>query len=256
MANREVQMSLNEGVLDVLAQLTGVNLEYEASTDRFQVVARQINRALRAVALERDWSCYTSTEDVGLVVAGATTVEISSSLRPRIVGDDAIRLVNDDGAIIEWCYFLPRNALHKYQNRAGIWASSVRSTILFSRPFMNAEAGLHIMVPAMREPKMFDLPAPGEDIDDRILNTPIDFDYPDLVLAKAAQYVAEFDPVMQPRAQTLEAHYKDLMYQLIERDTNTTDTPYQNEFMVPILGELGGRTAPLLHGHPHADERR
>ena len=246
-------MTLNTGVLEVLAQLTGVNLEYEANSDRYQVVARSINRALRAVALEKEWSYFASTEDVGTVVAGITGVEISTSLRPRIIRDDAVRLVNDDGVTIEWAYFLPRDALHKYQSQKGLWVSAVRNTLQFSRPMLSAEEGLHIIVPCMREPKMFDLPDPGADFDDRVKNQPIDFDYPDLVLAKAAQYVAEFDPVMQPRAQTLEAHYKDLMYQLIERDDGNTDSPYMNDFAVPIIGELGGSAGRLAHFHPHAD---
>ena len=34
--------------------------------------------------------------------------------------------------------------------------------------------------------------------------------------------------------QTLDAQYKDLMYQFIERDDKHTDTPFQNEFFVPV----------------------
>ena len=40
------------------------------------------------------------------------------------------------------------------------------------------------------------------------------------------------------RSQTLEEGYKNLMYQIIERDTNHTDTPYQNTFSLPIESGL------------------
>jgi hypothetical protein len=54
--------------------------------------------------------------------------------------------------------------------------------------------------------------------------------------------------------QTLEAQYKDLMYQLIERDDRATDSPFQNEFTVPVQNSLEGGS--VAHRHPHADERR
>ena len=49
-------------------------------------------------------------------------------------------------------------------------------------------------------------------------------------------------------------NYKDLMYQLIERDDRTTDSPYLNEFAVPIISDINGSYSGP-HGHPHADER-
>jgi hypothetical protein len=62
--------------------------------------------------------------------------------------------------------------------------------------------------------------------------------------------VAQSDPVMQPRAQTLESEYKDLMYQIMERDSNNTDTPYQNPFILPVQGTL----EPVnFHRHPLSD---
>ena len=103
---------------------------------------------------------------------------------------------------------------------------------------------------------MFEIPEGNGEIPDRVLNQPIDFDYPDLVIAKAAYMYAQTDPVMQPRAQTLEATYKDIMYQLIERDDRHTDTPYTNDFFVPIMNGIQGSSALFQHhGHPHADGR-
>jgi hypothetical protein len=73
-----------------------------------------------------------------------------------------------------------------------------------------------------------------------------------VIIARAAWNYAQTDPVMQPRAQTLEANYKDLMYQLIERDTSHTDTPYENSFILPLENGL----VPIAwesHRHPHAE---
>ncbi len=255
MANKDTLLTLQEAVSEVLGTLTGLDLQYDPSLDRFQSITRALNRALRAVALEHEWSYYSSTEEAGVSVAGVQDLEISSSLRPRIINDDCIRLVTTDDTTVVWAYFLPRDALHKYAARAGLWASVTRTTIRFSRPFTTGEAGLRIMVPVMREPRMFRLPA-DSGATNRVLKQPIDFDYPDLVVAKAAQYMAETDPVMQPRVQTLEAQYKDIMYQLISRDDGATDSPYENEFIVPIQSSLQGSSFnEHLHPHPHADER-
>jgi len=79
----------------------------------------------------------------------------------------------------------------------------------------------------------------------------VDFAYPDLIIAKAAYFYAQSDPVMQPRVPTLENDYKTLMYQLIERDTNHTDTPYVNEFILPL--ENGLINQDVSHHHPHAN---
>lgn len=255
MPNKELQMTLEEAVGTVLANLTGLSLEYDPNYDRFRVITRALNRALRAVALEHEWSYFSSVEEVGTCVAGQQDVEINSSLRPRIVQDDAIRLNDADGHTLRWAYFIPRDALHKYVGRTGLWAAVTRTTITFSRQFVASENGLRIFVPVMREPKMFEIPEAGAEMPQRILRQPIDFDYPDLVIAKAQQFVAETDPVMQPRVQSLEAHYKDLMYQLVERDDRFTDSPYLNDFFVPMQGSLAGPDL-MLHPHPHSDERR
>jgi hypothetical protein len=146
---------------------------------------------------------------------------------------------------------LPRDALHKYGDRAGLWCSVTRRALLFSRPFFNAEAGLEIFVPVMREPRMFRLPGPGVTVPKAIRKQLIDFPYPDAIVAKAAWYYAQTDPVMQPRAQTLEESAKDLMYQLVERDTSNTDMPYTNTFTLPL--ENGLVSSGEYHRHPHAD---
>jgi hypothetical protein len=54
--------------------------------------------------------------------------------------------------------------------------------------------------------------------------------------------------------QTLEAMHTDLRYQIQEREDRNTDSPYMNEWFVPIQNDLNGTAG--WHGHPHADERR
>ena len=256
MSNPNVQLTLEDAVMEVLQGLTGLEVTYQPTQERFQAITRVINRALRAVALEAEWSFYASTEDLGVMQEGQRAVEMNSTIRPRIINDDAVRLVDNEGVVHVWGYFLPREALHKYGSRRGFWVSVTRSSLQFSRPILGEEAGLRMEVSVMREPKMFRLPTAGRDIPRSVLTQAVDFDYPDLIVAKAMQLYAETDPVMQPRAQTLEARYKDLMYQLIERDERATDTPYTNDFFVPIIGGLNeGYPHPAYHGHPHADER-
>lgn len=259
----ELTFTLDDAVAEVLGLLTGLDMTYEPELDRYRSITRQLNRALRSNALEREWSYYSDTVSVGAAVEGVTTMTIPSGLRPRIINDDAVRLVDAENVIRVWAYFLPRDALHKYGDRGmSLWVSSLRDVLKFSRPFYSHEAGWDVQVPAMREPVMFRLPAQPEDpdvplieIDAAIRNQPIDFVYPDAVILRAAYYYAQTDPVMQPRVQTLEAQYKDLMYQIIERDDRMTDSPFLNEFTVPIQNGLGG-TQWVQHGHPHADERR
>lgn len=260
--NPELQMTLDEAVLEVLALLTGQDLVYDPNFDRYRAVARAINRALRSHAFETDWSYYHSTENLGMTTAGMNEVILRSTLRPRIIDDDSVRLVNSVGDAVVWAYILPRDALHKYANREGLWAASTRNSIRFSRRLHQHEAGLTIELPVQREPQMFKLPPLPEDPNEELLEVPmavreqlVDYDYPDLIVAKAAYFYAQTDPVMQPRVQTLEASYKDLMYQLLERDTNKTDSPYMNEFMLPVQSGLTPDFA-YDHGHPHADERR
>lgn len=256
MANKDVQMTLREAVDEVMTLLTGLDLSYDPSQDRFHAVTRCLNRALRQTALEHEWSYYSTTEDIGTVVTGQQSVDLTSRQRLRIVADDSIRLVNEAGTPMVWAYFLPRDALHKYAGRAGLWASITRSTITFSRPFNLWEAGLRILVPVMREPKMFEVPASGQEVPARILNQLVDFDYPDMVIARAAYVYAQSDPVLQPRVQTLEAQYKDIMYQLVERDDRHTDSTYINEFIVPIQNSINGSSYhATVHRHPHSDER-
>ena len=256
MANKELVFTLEDAVAEVLAALTGLDLEYLPEQNRFKSTARALNRALRAVALEHEWSYFSDVVSLGTTTLGARSWLLPSNLRVRAVNDDAVRLVNDGGWVMVWAYFLPRDALHKYASRAGLWAAATRDKLYFSRPLWLEEAGLDLQVPCMREPKMFRLPKDGQEVPQKILSQPVDFDYPDLVVAKAAQLIAETDPVMQPRVQTLEAQYKDLMYQLIERDDRMTDSPYLNEFQVPIRGNLQGFSyTQHFHGHPHSDER-
>ena len=94
----------------------------------------------------------------------------------------------------------------------------------------------------MREPLMLRLPDIGEEVDEDTRNQPLDFAWPDLVIARAAYFYAQTDPVMQPRVQTLENDYKTLMYQLIERDVRHTDTPYTNEYILPLENGLVAET--------------
>lgn len=251
--NVEVQMTLDEAVAEVLGMLTGLDLTYDPELDRYRSITRQLNRALRANALENEWAWYASVTSVGTAAAGHDRLSLPPSLRPRIINDDAVRLLDDDGVIVKWAYFLPRDALHKYQSRAGLWCSIERQTMVFSRAFRDEEDGLQIQVPVMREPKMFRLPDAGVTVPDSIREQLIDFAYPDLIIARAAFYYAQADPVMQPRTQTLEQGYKDLMYQLIERDTQYTDSPYINETIVPVENGLRG-TYDFQHLHPHANQ--
>ena len=256
MANRDVQFSLQDGVAEVLQTLTGSDLTYDPVTDRFQSITRALNRAMRLVALEHEWSYYSSVEDMGTTTEGMVSVELNSKQRPRVLFDDSVRLTDDEGRARVYAYFLPRDALGKYWARRDLRVAFTRNTLTFSRQLLAQEAGLHIMVPVMREPVMFRLPADNAEVPDAILNQLLDFEYPDLVVAKAAQLMAEGDPMIQPRVPNLEARYKDIMYQLVERDDRSTDSPYMNEFFVPIQNSIHGSSAQgFYHGHPHSDER-
>ncbi len=259
--NSELKMTLDEAVQEVLSTLTGLDMTYDAQYDRFRVVARMLNRALKANALEHEWSYYASLAEVGTTVTGATGVTLADNIRPRQVNDDAVRLVDMTGRPLIWAYWLPRDAIHKYRHRAGLWAAIDYHVLRFSRPFVESEAGLSIQVPVMREPVTFKLPPAPRDaedplppVDDDLLEQELDFFYPDVIVARAAYLYSLTDPVMQPRAQTLEAAYKDLMYQVIERDVANTDTPFMNEFAVPVQGTLFPE--PVYRPYPLADERR
>lgn len=247
MTNPNVAVTLEDAVAEVLGLLTGLDLSYIPETDRFQAVVRALNRAVRQNALESEWSFYTSTESIGLAVPGVQDIPIRASLRPRIIRDDSVKFVTPDGTPVVWAYYLPRDAIDKYPDRTKLYVSSTRQSLHFSRPFSEQMRGLEILVPAMREPNLFIMPplvpdayTPTAPVPEATLEQLIDFDYPDLIIARAAWLYAQTDPVMQPRVQTLEAQYKDLMYSLIERDNRNTDSPYLNDFILPIEGNING----------------
>ena len=262
MTNPNVTMTLEEAVEEVLTVLTGQDLRYDPDMDRYRVVTKFLNRALRANALEAEWSYYSDLEDVGVVHAGDEQIAIRSTVRVRGIGDDAVRLVDPNGRTVVWAYLLPRDSLHKYNGRPGLWASHTRGIITFSKRLGSQYEGLTVRVPVMREPRMFNLPPkpkPGEapvEVPEEVLEQELDFDYPDIVIARAAFLYAFTDPVMQPRAPMLEDLYKNYQYQLVERDTNVTDMPYMNEFFVPVQSGLNDHSFGWNGPHPHSDERR
>lgn len=258
--NPEIALTLDDAVAEVLGLLTGLDMAYDPDLDRYRAVVRQLNRALRANALEQEWGYYSSAEIVGTARCGTQELRLRSTVRPRIINDDAVRLLGPDGQPVAWAYFLPRDALHKYARRGGLWCAVTGNRLIFSRPFSGHESGLEVQVPVMRAPRMFRLPEPAGDggsvprVPQEIRDQEVDFEYPDLIVTRAAYFYAQSDPVMQPRVQTLEAQYKDLMYQVMERDSRNTDSPYLNDFFVPVQGGLAPLVEPA-HGHPHADER-
>ena len=260
--NPDVVMTLEEAVDEVFGFLTGLDLSYTSNHDRFRVVARALNRALRSNALEREWSYYSSQEEIGVARYGVQDISLRATVRPRILGDDAVRLVGGDDVVRVWAYFLPRDAIEKYPLRRGLWVSITGQSLHFSRPFNRVEDGLRIQLPVMREPKMFQIPKhPDNDTDplvafpQGVLDQMVDFEYPDLIVMKAAYFIAQADPVMQPRVQTLDEQYKNLFYALNERDDRNTDSPFMNEYFVPIQSGINSISYQDYH-HPHADERR
>jgi len=248
--NPELQTTLDEAVAEVLGLLTGLDLTYMPELDRYRAITRQINRALRHNALENEWSFYATTLSLGQPSPGDREVVLPISFRARIISDDAVRLVNDEGQPVRWAYFLPRDALHKYEGRRGLWCSITRQALVFSRPITDAESELEVVVPVMREPKMNRLPEAGKTVPNVVRKQLIDFPYPDAITTRAAYLYAQTDPVMQPRVPTLEGGYKDVMYQLMERDKANTDTPYQNDFILPV--ESGLYASGESHWHPHS----
>lgn len=151
----ETRMTQREAVDEVLGLLTGLDLQYEGDSDRYEAVVRALNRALRNNALEHEWSYYSDVENIGNANYGHQTMHLRSSLRARLINDDAIRLLDCDGNIRGWAYSLPRDALHKYAYREGLWYATTRTTVEFSRPFTRAEDGLSVHIPVMREPRLF-----------------------------------------------------------------------------------------------------
>lgn len=256
--NPETTMTLEEAVSEVFVRLTGLTLDRDPNYDRWKTAVSHLNRALRENAMDHEWSCYVTTENVGKLQPGQRTIRLRSSVRPKMIDDDAVQLHDEHGHAVAWAYFLPRDSLHKYAHRRGLWASVVGRDVHLSRPLQGGELELDVVVPVIREPRQFRLPKKhvghSAPIPQSILRQQVDFSNVDVIIARAAWTMAQFDPVMQPRVQTLEEQYKTNMYALVERDTRATDTPYQNEFFVPVQGGLtpsyGG-----FHGHPHADER-
>lgn len=240
-----VTMTLEEAVAEVLVVLTGQTLQYDPDLDRFRVIASHLNRALRSNALENNWAFYSDVLTVDLTgKVGQTVFEIPTDKRFRVINDDAARIINEDGHPIAWAYFLPRDALHKYANRGGLWCSVTRNELTLSRALPDAADPMTMEIPVMREPVPFAIPAdPTVAMDPAVLAQELDFDFPDVIIARAAWLNAQTDPLFQPRVQTLEDQYKNLMYQLIERDTAFTDTPDQNEIIVPVQGDIYGESS-------------
>lgn len=242
--NPDVTMALEEAIVEVLNVLTGQTLSYDPDLDRFRAVALHLNRALRSNALEANWSFYHTVEQQDLTgSAGSTQFTITTDYRFRVINDDSVRILNEDGIPVAWAYFLPRDALHKYRNRAGLWCSFTRNVLTLNRPLPEAYDGMTLEIPVMREPRPFRIPAdPTEMVDPVVLAQEVDFEFPDVIILRAAWLYAQSDPVMQPRVQTLEDQYKDLMYQLMERDTAFTDSPYLNEVVVPVQNDIYGES--------------
>lgn len=243
--NPDVSMTLEQAVTEVLVLLTGQTLQYDPDMDRFRAIASHLNRALRSNALEQNWSYYTENLEIDLTGrAGDMEFTIVTDYRFRVVSDDAVRILNADGEPKAWAYFLPRDALHKYRNRGGLWASVTRNVLTLSRPLPDSDEAVTMVIPVMREPNPFVIPAdPTVAMDPAVLAQEVDFDFPDVVIARAAWLYAQTDPMMQPRVQTLEDQYKDMMYQLIERDTAYTESPELNEVIVPVQGDIYGESS-------------
>jgi len=249
--NSEVTMTLEEAVTEVLVLLTGQQLSYDSQFDRFRSITQHLNRALRTNALELDWSFYHEQMQISVLESGVQSLDITSDYRFRVMNDDAVRLLDTAGIPVAWAYFLPRDALHKYRNRPGLWCSVTRHMVTFSRPIQVPEEGLTVEIPVIREPRMFRLPetpyptrpgtefgAPDVVIQPGVLKQEVDFDFPDLITARAAWLYAQTDPVLQPRVQTLEDQMESLKYQAIERDIAFTESPYMNEFHIPVQASI------------------
>lgn len=176
-------MTLDDAVGEVLNYLTGMDLHYVAELDRYRSIARTLNRALRLVATEHDWACYSALEELGTVTAGQREIVMRRSRRPRIIHDDSLRLIDSKNRIREWAYFLPRESLHKYQTRPGLWVASTENRLEFSRPIHSGEDGLRAVIPVMRDPRQFTIPATLDSVE--ALQT--DGQHPPEVLQKVIQ---------------------------------------------------------------------
>lgn len=260
--NAELSMTLEDAVAEVLTLLIGSDVRFMPEMDRFQTITRFLNMGMRSAALDHEWKYFYSHATVGHAHEGTQALLLRSSLRPRMMDDDAVVLVKPGTSdIVKWAYFQNATALHKYRHMDGLWCSVHNRVLQFSRPFTKSEEGLEIQMPSMREPVMFRLPEQPTDPAEEVVTVPrdvleqqIDFDYPDYIIRKAAWLYAQTDPVLQPRVQTLEAQWKDLMYALTERDTRSTDTPYQNPWNIGIDG--GIYSSGPSSTHPHAGALR
>lgn len=243
------ELTLQDAILEVHNVLTGLNLSFVDNTDIFHATARQINRSLRHITLENEWGWYAVEHDAGLSTEGQTEIQLPRSLRPRIEPDDAVRFTygGPDGATVAWAYFLPRDSTSKYEYQRVLKVQATRNTIRFSRPLLKSESGLSLIVPAMREPRQFELPPSGEEFKQTQLIAKLDFEFPDLIVAHAVWQLSLSNPLYQPRAQTYEGLYNDLKYPLISRDTVHNDAPYINDFNLGI-----GEEPNSWHGHPHS----
>lgn len=159
-------MTLDEAVGEVLNYLTGFDLHYVAELDRYRSITKTLNRALRLVATEQEWGYYSAIIDMGELTQGQTEIVLSRTKRPRIIMDDSVRLVDSKDNIHEWAYILPRESVHKYQGRTGLWVGVTENKLTFSRPIQAKEAGLRAIVPVMREPREFLVPASFDSIED------------------------------------------------------------------------------------------
>jgi hypothetical protein len=262
MPNENLAVTLDDAVAEVMGALEGMDLQYVPELDKYQSVTRALNRALRLNATEINWSYYSSTEDMGVAHAGDRFVVLRASVRPRIIRGDAVRLCDpDSGRPLVWAYFLPREDLHIYPVQAGLWVANTNQNLEFSRPFLDTEDGLTIKVPVMREPVMFRLPPQPEDENQPLTTVPadvreqlVDFNYPDLIIARAMYLYAQTNAMWQPRVQTLEAAYKDLFYSLKERDESNTDSPLQNDWNLGIEPDI--TYVQPYTGRPSADPWR
>lgn len=160
-------MTLDDAVGEVLNYLTGYDLHYIAELDRYRSITRTLNRAARLVAAEHEWACYAAVQDMGVVTTGQTELLLPRSKRPRIIMDDSVRFVDDNNSIHMWAYFLPRESLHKYQGRTGLWAAATDNKIEFSRPLSSSLNGMHALVPVMREPRQLMIPVTFDSVEDR-----------------------------------------------------------------------------------------
>src|SRR6478752_7777776 len=226
MPNEQLATTLDDAVAEVWGLLNGTDLQLVPELDKYQAITRQLNRALRLNATELHWSYYSSVENMGTAHHGDRHLSLRAGVRPRVIRGDAVRLVDPrTGRPLQWAYFLPREELHKYPVQRGLWCAVTNQDLEFSRPILQVEEGLEIHVPVMREPNMFRLPKQPEDSNEPLVEVPVDvreqlvdFSYPDLITARAAYLYSQTNPLWQPRAQTLEAAYKDIFYSLKERD--------------------------------------